>query len=200
MSNYKVYKLFPTPIFHLKVENFEKLNTELENYILNLKKNDEKGQIKSNRGGWHSNNFNMQDEPPKKFFNSIKNFLEEIITNDMGWKYEASKVKITAMWSIINQKNSFNIQHNHPGNYFSAAYYVKVNENSGSINFFDPREQKVIRQPDIKKYTEMSAVKTKINPEKGDLFVFPAYLYHDVDKNLSKEERIIISFNLDITP
>ena len=46
----------------------------------------------------------------------------------------------------------------------------------------------------------MSAVKTKINPEKGDLFVFPAYLYHDVDDNLSNEERIIISFNLDITP
>ena len=38
MKNYKVYKLFPTPIFHLEVENFKKLNIALENYILDLKK------------------------------------------------------------------------------------------------------------------------------------------------------------------
>ena len=39
MKNYKVYKLFPTPIFHLEVENFKKLNIALENYILDLVKN-----------------------------------------------------------------------------------------------------------------------------------------------------------------
>ena len=38
MKDYKVYKLFPTPIFHLEIENFKKLNVELENYILDLKK------------------------------------------------------------------------------------------------------------------------------------------------------------------
>ena len=38
MKDYKVYKLFPTPIFHMEVENFKKLNIELENYILDLKK------------------------------------------------------------------------------------------------------------------------------------------------------------------
>ncbi len=47
MKDYKVYKLFPTPIFHLEVENFKKLNVELENYILDLKKKDENGQRKS---------------------------------------------------------------------------------------------------------------------------------------------------------
>jgi hypothetical protein len=44
MKNYKVYKLFPTPIFHLEVENFKKLNIALENYILDLKKKDKDGQ------------------------------------------------------------------------------------------------------------------------------------------------------------
>ena len=38
MSNYKVYRLFPAPIFQFKVENFRELNLELENYILELKK------------------------------------------------------------------------------------------------------------------------------------------------------------------
>ena len=43
MEDYKIYRLFPTPVFHFRVENYQKLNTELENYILNLKKRMKKG-------------------------------------------------------------------------------------------------------------------------------------------------------------
>ena len=48
MSDYKVYRLFPAPIFHFKVKNFRELNLELENYILDLKKKikmDKKNQM-----------------------------------------------------------------------------------------------------------------------------------------------------------
>ena len=38
MKNYNVYKLFPTPIYHFEIENFKKLNIQLESYILDLKK------------------------------------------------------------------------------------------------------------------------------------------------------------------
>ena len=44
MKNYQIYKLFPTPVFHFRVENYQELNTELENYILNLKKRMKKGK------------------------------------------------------------------------------------------------------------------------------------------------------------
>ena len=43
MSNKKIYKLFATPVFECKLDNFENLNLELEKYIYNLKKEDEKG-------------------------------------------------------------------------------------------------------------------------------------------------------------
>ena len=198
MSDYKVYKLFPTPVFHYRLENYEELNKELEKYILDLKKKDKTGQLKSNRGGWHSPFFDLKNEIPMKFFNKMKNFLEKIITNEMGWEYVPNNVKITSMWSIINKKGDFNIQHNHPNAYFSAAYYVKCPVNSGNINFHEGSEAKLIRHPNIKKFTEMSAMKTSLEPKEGDLFVFPAYFYHDVGENLSNEDRIVISFNLDI--
>tara|TARA_E500000331_G_scaffold347851_1_gene388600 strand:- start:597 stop:716 length:120 start_codon:yes stop_codon:yes gene_type:complete len=38
MSDKKIYKLFPTPIFECKLNNFEQLNLELEKYIYDLKK------------------------------------------------------------------------------------------------------------------------------------------------------------------
>ncbi len=198
MSDYKVYKLFPTPVFHYKLENYEEINKELKKYILDLKKNDKAGQLKSNKGGWHSPFFDLKNEIPMKFFNKIKNFLEKIIKNEMGWEYIPNNVRITSMWSIINKKGDFNIQHNHPNAYFSAAYYVKCPVNSGNINFHEGNEAKLIRHPNIKKFTEMSAMKTSLEPKEGDLFVFPAYFYHDVGENLSNEDRIVISFNLDV--
>ena len=199
MKDYKIYKLFPTPIFHLEVKNFKKLNIELENYILDLKKKNENGQKKSNQGGWHSPFFDQKnDGTPKKFSDIAQGFLKKIFIDEMGWEYNPDKVKITVMWSIINKKGSFNIQHNHPNAYLSAVYYVNVPENSGNIKFFDPREQKNIRYPKIKNYTDTSAVIAEITPKEGDLLIFPAYLYHSVGENLSELDRIIVSFNVDI--
>ena len=116
----------------------------------------------------------------------------------MGWKYDSNSVDIEGMWSIINKKGSFNIQHNHPNSYLSSAYYVRHPEKSGSIKFFDPREQKSIRSPKIKNYGELSAATVEIEPKEGDLLIFPSYLYHAVAENLSEENRIIVSFNVDI--
>ena len=199
MKNYQIYKLFPTPVFHFRVENYQELNIELENYILNLKKKDEKGQKKSNAGGWHSHNFDLtNDNTAKKFAKIFEKFYKKVIISEMGWKYNSDKVKIEGMWSIINKKGSFNIQHNHPNAYLSSAYYVKHPEKSGSIKFFDPREQKSIRYPKIKKYGELSAATVEIAPKEGDLLIFPSYLYHAVAENLSEQDRIIISFNVDI--
>ena len=48
MKEYKINRLFPSPVFHFRVENHEELNIELESYILDLKKNirmDKKNQI-----------------------------------------------------------------------------------------------------------------------------------------------------------
>ena len=199
MKNYQTYKLFPTPVFHFRVENYQELNTELENYILNLKKKDEKGQKKSNAGGWHSQNFDLtNDNTAKKFAKIIEKFYKKVIIDEMGWKYNSDRVKIEGMWSIINKKGSFNIQHNHPNSYLSAAYYVRHPEKSGKIRFFDPREQKNIRYPKIKKYTDLSAVIIEKDPKEGDLLIFPSYLYHSVGENLSEDDRIVVSFNVEI--
>ena len=198
MKNYQLYKLFPSPVFHYSLEDKKEFNIELKNYILNLKEKNEKGVKKSNQGGWHSPMFDiLNDKLVKKFTIIFQNYVKESI-EQIGWNYDSDRVKIEAMWSIINKKGDFNIQHNHPNAYLSAAYYVKCPVNSGNINFHEGSEAKLIRHPNIKKFTEMSAMKTSLEPKEGDLFVFPAYFYHDVGENLSNEDRIVISFNLDI--
>ena len=61
-----------------------------------------------------------------------------------------------------------------------------------------PKKSKVMYHPPIKEHNEISSEAVKIEPEEGKLLLFPAYLYHSVEENLSDDERIVISFNINI--
>ena len=199
MSERDVYELFPDPVFHYKLENYKNINKELLNYILDLQKKDKKGNNRSNIGGWHSPNFDLVNPgPPINFINSFKDFLKQIMEDEFGWEYVPNKQRVVAMWAIINKKNSFNVKHNHQNCYLSSAYYVKTPENSGNITFHDPKEAKTYRFPEVEKHTSFSAESVTIKPKEGDLLIFPSYLYHEVGVNLSDEERVVVSFNIDI--
>jgi len=113
-------------------------------------------------------------------------------------KYSPEKVGITEIWAIINKKNTFNQTHNHPNTYLSAAYYVKAPKDCGDIQFHEPNEVKKFRHPVIEKKNQLNSSGFSIKAEEGNLLVFPSYLYHSVGKNLSSEDRIVISFNVDI--
>jgi len=199
MDNRRVYDLFPDPIFQYKLENYKETNKELLNYIYELQKNDKVGNSRSNRGGWHSQNFDIVNSgPPVNFINKFKDFLKQIISNEFGWEYVPNKQRIVAMWAIINKKNNYNVKHNHQNCYLSASYYVKKPINSGDISFYDPKEAKTHRFPDIKKTTNYSTQLITMNPVEGDLLIFPSYLHHEVGSNLSNEDRVVVSFNVDI--
>lgn len=199
MTKIKTHKFFPVPIFEFKVQNHEELNEKLKKYIYELQETDPKGIKLSNSGGWHSPYFNIgESEILKEFVKIIQRYLSEIITVDFGWAFRNDKVMIEGMWSVINKKNSFNIRHSHPNCMLSAAYYVKAKKNSGKIKFWDPKEVKSMRYPTIEKFTDLSVEVIKFEPLEGTLFIFPAYLHHAVEENLSDEDRIVISFNVDI--
>ena len=199
MTKVKTHKLFPVPVFEFRIQNYKELNKELEKYIYNLKKENPEGMNLSNKGGWHSPYFKIgESEILKDFVKIIQRYLSEIITVDFGWVFKNDKVIIEGMWSVINKKNSSNVRHVHPNCMLSAAYYVKAPKNCGKIKFWDPKDVKTMRYPSIEKFTELSAESVKYEPEDGMLFIFPAYLHHAVEENLSNEDRIVISFNVDI--
>ena len=102
------------------------------------------------------------------------------------------------MWAIINKKNNFNLEHTHPNNYLSAAYYVKAPENCGSFKVTNPNLISKERVTISDRKTELNQNIAHIKPNEGDLLLFPAYLPHSVGINESDEDRIVISFNIDI--
>ena len=196
-KNEELKLVFPTPIWASLIEDSENLNKTIYDYILKIKEKYPEGKKVSNILGWHSPDFNLEDEEVKNFINSISPKIKEVIDN-MGWDSNINKIKLTNMWTIINNKNASNSRHSHPNSYISAAYYVKAPKNCGNIFFYDPRTEKVIRTPQIKKPTPLNVDQISIEPQAGLLVMFPSYLHHSVGENQSNEKRIVISFNIDL--
>ena len=199
MIEKNIHKVFPTPIFQYEVDDYKNLNIKLSKYVYDLYNNDKDGIERSNVKGWHSKSFKFEKESvPNNFIKSIHQYIKKVITTGYGWKYKPENIGVTEMWAVINSKDTYNQLHNHTNSYLSAAYYVKAPKDSGSIQFFDPNEVKKFRHPEIEKRTDLSAFGYAIKPIEGNLLIFPSYLYHSVGKNISNEDRIVISFNVDI--
>ena len=116
----------------------------------------------------------------------------------MGWDLQKNQPEVTSMWTIINPKNASNSRHIHSNNFISAAYYVQAPSNSGNIIFYDPRSANVIRTPTIARANKLNSNIFSIEPKEGLLTLFPSYLHHSVDTNLSNDDRIVISFNVNL--
>ena len=190
-----MHLFFSTPIWSSKIENYQNVNNNMQNYITNLQKKDPDGVIKSNFKGWHSKNFDMKDEEPKKFIEEIKTNINTAI-NDMDWSLQTQEVKISNMWAIINTKGSLNQKHHHSNSDLSAAYYVKAPKDCGDFMVSNPNAISRNIFPKRETPTELNRLIAKHKVEEGDLLIFPAYLPHQVLPNESDEDRIVISFNL----
>ena len=193
----ELHLAFSTPIWTSLIENYEELNNKMYKYIKIFQSKDLEGISKSNMNGWHSKNFDLEEEEPKFLVNSISSSLN-ILFNDMDWDLTNQKIKITHMWSIINKKHGYNARHIHSNNYISAAYYVRAPKNSGNIVFYDPRSAAVIFSPKKQKPNKLNTNIFSIEPKEGLLVLFPSYLHHSVNLNESQEERIVISFNINL--
>lgn len=199
MNETVIYKLFPEPVFKYQLKNFEVLNKELSIFIYKLRDEDSEGLKKSNKGGWHSKNFNLgiKDSIQNKFALELQKNIVNVFQN-YGWKTKNVPIQIKEMWAIINKNNDFNVLHSHPNCYLSAAYYVKATKNCGKFEVECPNIAKRNSYPEIEKKNELNLGVISLDVNEGDLLLFPGYLQHKVGINKSGEDRMVISFNINI--
>ena len=116
----------------------------------------------------------------------------------LGWKTENKKMVISAMWAIINKKNDFNVLHSHPNASLSAAYYVGAPENCGKFIIEHLNMAKRNFYPEVLQDNQLNAQAAGLEVNEGDLLIFPGYLLHKVGMNESDQDRVVISFNVEI--
>jgi uncharacterized protein (TIGR02466 family) len=186
---------FTTPVYKTKIQNSNIINADLIEKILNWK-NIDSGLHRSNvNNSWHSlDHMNFMPEY-RELYNIIKKVMNVISENEQYCdKYD---LQCSNMWANVNQKNSYNKVHIHPGALWSGVYFVKTPNNCGRLKIFDPRIQSHIIEPVFK---NNNVPKNNLNEiyytaEEGVLLFFPGWLLHEVEPNLSDDLRISVSFN-----
>ncbi len=196
---------FPTSLFIRDIVDADQVNEELTTLIRGERAADQKGIQRSNvpaLGGWHSKN-NLHEQ--SAYSQITQKILDQgaFISDELGYA-KNHRLGIDQMWSIINGPGSFNKAHIHPGSLWSGVYYVQAPANAGDIEFTDPRAENLMTPAKFE--TQNNRVrecwtKVRFTPKAGKMILFPSWLYHSVDANLTDAtgddaERIIISFNL----
>ena len=190
---------FATPIFTVDCNNL-KSHQELKDTALSLEKN-ETGRVISNSGGYQSNTFTTNDPLIYKFWFEILPAVQNVVSlYNLGYNYDTD---LDNLWFNVNRKHNYNHTHNHTGTEFSGVYYLEVPENSGNLTFNNPNKAAnniLFYGRDFSDYNEFNSLQSHVSPKKGLLVLFPSFLEHNVDMNLSDDPRISLSFNVQIKP
>ena len=104
--------------------------------------------------------------------------------------------EITACWATVLATGAMHKAHSHPNNFLSGVYYVRVSPGSDTICFHDPRRQTYVIRPPVVELTNSNTDQVVVRLANGTLLMFPSYLEHSVDINVSENERISVSFNV----
>lgn len=191
----KLQTWFPTPIWYDDLVNFDDVVVDLiaEKWITFSEKNTNNSIKISNVGGWQSFSLNLSDcdEQEKKLFEIIKENIE-IVTSQYSMKVQ---IKFDNWWVNINGNLDYNIGHKHPGAILSGIFYLKVPDSDPGNLIFHRQHDDFHLQSYTKGNNELTYTRTIYPPVKKRLIVFPAWLEHSVERNMSNQKRISISFN-----
>ena len=196
--NAAIHSLFTIPIGEIELEEgLDYSVEEIEILCQQERKKDSKGVIKSNLGGWQSDNIIYPDSP-FFFLSNIEEICQKFFKEVLMFN---ESIHMINAWININPKYTSNNVHTHPESALSGVYYIKTPEECGDIIFYHPSNELMQRDWSVCRYSKKQFLASNsprwaITPKKGVLYIFPSWLGHCVDSNKSEEERISISFNL----
>jgi uncharacterized protein (TIGR02466 family) len=187
----EIKQFFPTCVWIHELQVYREMNANMIEELGALRKST--GYENPRSGAWQSRgNLNRLKpfEPLMTCFTAGSQRVLDFLKID----YEG--FVITDSWANINPPGHSHAIHTHPNNFLSGVYYAKAPEGSGEIEFFDPRQQALVLQPRVTAQTPHNSWKHQVTPQEGRLLIFNSWLQHQVQENLSKENRVSISFNI----
>jgi uncharacterized protein (TIGR02466 family) len=189
--------LFATPFISGVLPDAEAINPTLESAILR-RRGEDAGVTRSNDGGWHSRHDVLEwgGEALAVVARAIVG-LADAHTHDSaavpsvrrGWRLEG--------WANVIEGAGGHHRHVHPGCFWSAVYYVKVDPGEGGeLELFDPRGPQVeMYAPDLRIEGQGNGIH-RIAPVAGQLVLFPSWLSHAVVPYRGDGRRITVAINL----
>lgn len=198
------FGLFATPIVQGRLPQADMINSELRAAILEQEKRRTSRPV-SIAGGWQSElDFgDWSGAAGRQVLRSLLDVAKRLTRPRRG--FEVTPSWRVYAWANIIRRGHFNHPHTHPGNFWSAVYYVDDGglpqrpELGGEIEFYDPRGPgPAMYNPLMAASTpdgEAAGASVRIAPAAGGFIVFPSYLAHGVNPYQGDGTRISVAVN-----
>ena len=195
--------LFPTQYWTIE---FQEKILELQKESYFIKENDKEGAKKSNTGlnGYHSKDIRNLDNLP--YLNRLMQQIFNCV-NSIHQFNRKGELQLENFWINISGKGSSNTPHTHSGMNYSGVFFIRIPKemNGGRFlfyrNFNDAALNSIGYMGEFKDDYVMQPYDypiITIPPKENLLIVFPSWVPHAVETNLSKEDRISLSFNFSL--
>ena len=149
------------------------------------------GNTKSNRGGKQSSNTNEDS--------IIKDLIQKIIDENIQKVFQ-SKLKLEGYWVNVNSRDNYNAYHSHPEAMLAGVVYLQASKNSGDLIFYHPNMHSFFKESQAygKDNELLQHTDIQVEPKTGLCCIFPAYIMHAVEPNRTYDDRVSVSFNLNV--
>lgn len=200
----KTDTLFVTRIYRsaLRGRGTRTLNDELRQAALTIAAEDIAGQSWSREKGYkgYTSYASLADltwRMPE--FSALQTHLDDHVATfaeDLEFDLGGDALSLDSMWVNILEPGGVHGSHIHPHSVISGTYYVDVPEAASAIRFEDPRLAMMMAAPPRRKKAQLeNKTFVSIQPKVGTLLLWESWLRHEVPMNMSKQNRISISFN-----
>ena len=188
---------FTTPIAQIGVPEAGAINGPLKEEILR-RAAETKGQVRSNVGGWHSDDdiFDWPLEAVSILAESARLSVDRM----MALVNQTANVETRQTlkgWANVCRRGHYHQPHSHATYHWSGVYYVDAGEDSdefaksGNLEFQDPRGAVEMSGTPGNPFGRSVAVKAR----SGVMVLFPSWLLHWVNPYQGESERVSIAFN-----
>lgn len=190
---------FSTPVLSTLWEDMTPWNAALAAHIEALARLDN-GVTRSNVGGWHSAlDFFAAEEPAVRALHQrISDQIQQLRLATAGAEGPGDAPPLLDGWANRIERGGYHSIHCHPNAQWSGVYYVTGNEPasgahpfSGKLELLDPRQGAAVMQDNR---TNLYG-RFLIDPQPGQVVVFPGWLQHQVHPYFGESARITVAFN-----
>lgn len=180
----EIIGIFPTPV---GIVNLRRNLTDVElNFIQTL-------DVVPNQGNYTSQNNYVLNSPDLADLRYLIWEQAQIFFNSIYVPLNKNQIRITQSWINYNPEGGYHHYHAHPNSIISGVYYISGNKNEGQIIF--SKEQYTQIHFESKETNDFNTNFYYMNASTNRLILFPSSLHHRVEKLISREARISLSFN-----
>lgn len=195
--NLERFDIFPVPVYAIKLQNVDEINSYLERTAGRLELED--GHDKTNYCETGYTTFKKHDNI---LSHDECQTLLELIGNAVFTIHQntglTGGVYLQNSWLSINRKHSYHERHNHLPSTWSGVYYVKANTDDANLTFVNNNLRSHWPFCQLEENNMDNSANAMFSAETARLYIFPGYVEHMVEEQLVQQDRITLSFNFGV--